>query len=234
MLLAAPLYGPWNGAARLAGSVQDGDAWLYGWTALWVVRPLSPPPFLPPPPGPLLFPGPRPDAMLRIARPTPQYAELSNLVTHLNLASLRPKGTKTRAIPRGYGFDRVSCANYWFETVAWGAFTGLTLNWAGAFVPLPLSPSLSFSLSLRDCARGTSADSRESTAAALFSAVAVGQMYVWALKKHRRYRKEFGDKYPRGRKGASDCAAAPLACCPSFFLCGPRWVGSGPRGRAGD
>ncbi|TNY24417.1 3-oxo-5-alpha-steroid 4-dehydrogenase-domain-containing protein [Rhodotorula diobovata] len=130
VLLAAPLYGPWNGAARLAGSVQDGDAWLYGWTALWV------------------------------------YAELSNLVTHLNLASLRPKGTKTRAIPRGYGFDRVSCANYWFETVAWGAFTGLTLNWA----------------------------------AALFSAVAVGQMYVWALKKHRRYRKEFGDKYPRGRK----------------------------------
>ena len=27
-------------------------------------------------------------------------------------------------------------------------------------------------------------------------------MYVWAVKKHRRYRKEFGDKYPKGRKGA--------------------------------
>jgi very-long-chain enoyl-CoA reductase len=36
--------------------------------------------------------------------------------------------------------------------------------------------------------------------AGLFTVVAVGQMYVWAVKKHRRYRKEFGDKYPRGRK----------------------------------
>jgi len=36
--------------------------------------------------------------------------------------------------------------------------------------------------------------------AALFTAVAAGQMYVWAVKKHRRYRKEFGDKYPRNRK----------------------------------
>ncbi|GAA5850643.1 hypothetical protein JCM9279_006372 [Rhodotorula babjevae] len=130
VLLAVPLYGPWNGAAKLAGTVQDGNAWLYGWTALWA------------------------------------YAELSNLVTHLNLASLRPKGTKARAIPTGYGFDNVSCANYWFESVAWLSYTGLTLNWAAAF----------------------------------FSAVAIGQMYIWALKKHRRYRKEFGDKYPRGRK----------------------------------
>lgn len=39
-------------------------------------------------------------------------------------------------------------------------------------------------------------------AAGLFTAVAVGQMYVWAVKKHRRYRKEFGAQYPRGRKGA--------------------------------
>lgn len=62
-----------------------------------------------------------------------QYSELSNLVTHLNLASLRPAGTKTRQIPRGYGFDSVSCANYWFESLAWFAFTGLTLNWAGTF-----------------------------------------------------------------------------------------------------
>ncbi|BGP49305.1 Very-long-chain enoyl-CoA reductase [Rhodotorula kratochvilovae] len=130
VLLAVPLYGPWNGAARLAGTVQATDAWLWGWTALWA------------------------------------YAELSNLVTHLNLASLRPKGTKTRAIPTGYGFNLVSCANYWFESVAWAAFTGLTLSWASAG----------------------------------FTAVAVAQMYVWAVKKHRRYRKEFGDKYPRGRK----------------------------------
>ncbi|GAA5999672.1 trans-2-enoyl-CoA reductase (NADPH) TSC13 [Rhodotorula paludigena] len=130
ILLAVPLYGPWNGAARVAGTTLDSDSWLYGWTALWA------------------------------------YAELSNLVTHLNLASLRPRGTKTRQIPQGYGFNLVSCANYWFETVAWVAFTGLTLDWA----------------------------------AGLFTAVAVAQMYVWALKKHRRYRKEFGSAYPKGRK----------------------------------
>jgi very-long-chain enoyl-CoA reductase len=34
----------------------------------------------------------------------------------------------------------------------------------------------------------------------LFTAVAVAQMFVWALKKHRRYRKEFGSDYPRNRK----------------------------------
>ncbi|GAA5823672.1 hypothetical protein JCM10212_007092 [Sporobolomyces blumeae] len=130
VLLAVPLYGPWNGAARLVGTVRDSNNWLYFWVALWT------------------------------------YAELSNLITHLNLASLRPAGTKTRQIPRGYGFNWVSCANYWFETVAWVAFTGLTLDWAAGF----------------------------------FTVVAVGQMYVWAVKKHRRYRKEFGDKYPRGRK----------------------------------
>ncbi|KDN53015.1 hypothetical protein K437DRAFT_219683 [Tilletiaria anomala UBC 951] len=36
-------------------------------------------------------------------------------------------------------------------------------------------------------------------AALIFSAVSVGQMLIWALKKHRNYRKEFKD-YPRGRK----------------------------------
>lgn len=91
------------------------------------------------------------------------FGELSNLLTHLNLRSLRPAGTKTRQIPRGYGFDSVSCPNYWFETVSWAAFCALTLD----------------------------------PAAVLFTAVAAGQMAVWAVKKHKRYRKEFGDKYPR-------------------------------------
>ncbi|PWN30730.1 hypothetical protein BDZ90DRAFT_22286 [Jaminaea rosea] len=39
-----------------------------------------------------------------------------------------------------------------------------------------------------------------SPAAALFSAVSVGQMAIWAAKKHRNYKKEFGKEYPRGRK----------------------------------
>ena len=33
-----------------------------------------------------------------------------------------------------------------------------------------------------------------------FLAVSFTQMLIWALKKHRAYRKDFGDKYPRGRK----------------------------------
>jgi very-long-chain enoyl-CoA reductase len=33
-----------------------------------------------------------------------------------------------------------------------------------------------------------------------FVAVSSGQMLIWAQKKHRAYKKEFGDKYPRGRK----------------------------------
>jgi hypothetical protein len=28
----------------------------------------------------------------------------------------------------------------------------------------------------------------------------MGQMFIWASKKHRAYKKEFGDKYPRNRK----------------------------------
>ncbi|KAH9945415.1 3-oxo-5-alpha-steroid 4-dehydrogenase-domain-containing protein [Epithele typhae] len=39
-----------------------------------------------------------------------------------------------------------------------------------------------------------------SWAAALFWVVGTGQMAVWAKDKHRNYKKQFGDKYPRGRK----------------------------------
>jgi hypothetical protein len=65
-------------------------------------------------------------------------------------------------------------------------------------------------------------------AAALFTAVAVGQMYVWAVKKHRRYRKEFGDKYPGGR---AVCQGGPLVCVFPPHKQGTRkaHVGSGAR-----
>lgn len=33
----------------------------------------------------------------------------------------------------------------------------------------------------------------------LFVVIAVGQMYLWALKKEKRYRKEFGDRYKKKR-----------------------------------
>src|SRR5208282_2161155 len=51
------------------------------------------------------------------------YAELSNLYTHISLRRLRPEGSRVRQIPRGYGFDwpfgGISCANYFFEIMAW-------------------------------------------------------------------------------------------------------------------
>ncbi|KAF9103007.1 3-oxo-5a-steroid 4- dehydrogenase [Mortierella sp. AM989] len=93
------------------------------------------------------------------------FGELSNFHTHVTLRNLRPVGTRVRRVPRGYGFDWVSCPNYFFEAVSWLAVCILTMSWS----------------------------------AHLFFVVAVGQMYIWAIKKHKGYRKEFSD-YPRGRK----------------------------------
>ncbi|KAI0277508.1 3-oxo-5-alpha-steroid 4-dehydrogenase-domain-containing protein [Russula aff. rugulosa BPL654] len=58
------------------------------------------------------------------------FAELSNLRTHLTLRNLRPPGSKTRAIPHGYGFGLVSCPNYFFESVAWAAVAYMSGSWA--------------------------------------------------------------------------------------------------------
>ena len=45
--------------------------------------------------------------------------ELANLSTHITLRNLRsPKGTE-RGIPRGLGFDLVTCPNYMFEIISW-------------------------------------------------------------------------------------------------------------------
>jgi very-long-chain enoyl-CoA reductase len=43
-------------------------------------------------------------------------SELGNLYTHVLLSNLRPaSGSKQRPIPKGFGFDLVSCPNYTFE-----------------------------------------------------------------------------------------------------------------------
>ncbi|KAK9463407.1 3-oxo-5-alpha-steroid 4-dehydrogenase-domain-containing protein [Lipomyces oligophaga] len=60
------------------------------------------------------------------------YAETSNFVTHLILSSLRPKGTTQRKIPFGYGFNLVSCPNYFFESLSWLAVVGITRTWSAA------------------------------------------------------------------------------------------------------
>ncbi|KAJ1972367.1 3-oxo-5a-steroid 4- dehydrogenase [Dimargaris xerosporica] len=92
------------------------------------------------------------------------FAELSNYITHINLRNLRPPGTRVRRVPRGYGFDLVSCPNYFFEVLGWVAFTLYT----------------------------------QSLASLAFTVVGATQMYIWAVKKHRNYRREFSD-YPRSR-----------------------------------
>lgn len=45
--------------------------------------------------------------------------ELGNLSNHLTLKNLRKPGSRERGIPRGLGFNWVTCPNYFFEIVAW-------------------------------------------------------------------------------------------------------------------
>ncbi|KAL7269642.1 Very-long-chain enoyl-CoA reductase [Rhizina undulata] len=92
-------------------------------------------------------------------------AQVSNLKTHITLRNLRPSdGSTKRQIPKGYGFDTVTCPNYSFEVLGWAAVWALSGgNWA----------------------------------AALFLGVSAGQMALWAMKKERRYRKEFGSAYKK-------------------------------------
>ncbi|KAG6895296.1 hypothetical protein C0992_002095 [Termitomyces sp. T32_za158] len=112
------------------------------------------------------------------------FAEFSNLYTHLNLRSLRPPNSRVRAIPYGYGFSLVSCPNYFFETLSWTVVAMMTGSIAG--MPDTLSPlPIVLILFLR--------------IAVLFLAVSTTQMALWAIKKHKNYKKEFGKEYPRGR-----------------------------------
>lgn len=58
------------------------------------------------------------------------FAEISNGIVHLNLASLRPAGSTERRIPYGYGFDKLSCPNYFFEAWGWSILCVLSMNWS--------------------------------------------------------------------------------------------------------
>ena len=55
--------------------------------------------------------------------------ELCNLNTHLTLRSLRSPGGTERGIPKGLGFDWVTCPNYFFESIAWLGFLMVNRNW---------------------------------------------------------------------------------------------------------
>ncbi|BFZ54653.1 Very-long-chain enoyl-CoA reductase [Savitreella phatthalungensis] len=58
------------------------------------------------------------------------FSELANWRTHKILRDLRPPGTRERRIPRGFGFDMVSCPNYTFEVASWVAVALITNAWS--------------------------------------------------------------------------------------------------------
>ena len=82
------------------------------------------------------------------------------------LKNLRRPGTTERGIPDGWGFQLVSCANYFWESLSWLTFA-IQCQCLGAY---------------------------------FFWFVSTAQMLDWAIKKHKRYKKDFGDKYPKHRK----------------------------------
>ncbi|KAJ3971260.1 3-oxo-5-alpha-steroid 4-dehydrogenase-domain-containing protein, partial [Lentinula raphanica] len=105
------------------------------------------------------------------------FFELSNLSTHLHLRSLRPPGSRKRAIPTGYGFGLISCPNYFFETLAWVVICVMT--------------GISFLLLTPSLLEITLMTPKQHICSRLL------QMIVWALKKHAAYKKEFGKAYPK-------------------------------------
>ncbi|KAK3056867.1 Very-long-chain enoyl-CoA reductase [Extremus antarcticus] len=61
--------------------------------------------------------------------------ELGNLNTHLVLRSLRSEGGTERGVPKGIGFDWVTCPNYMFESLAWLGILMINKSWStGIFV----------------------------------------------------------------------------------------------------
>lgn len=66
---------------------------------------------------------------------------MSNLHTHLTLRSLRPEGSRKRAIPHGYGFDLVSFPNYFFEILGWAVIAVMTGSIAGNDILIQMSPA---------------------------------------------------------------------------------------------
>lgn len=100
-----------------------------------------------------------------------QISELGNLSIHINLRNLRPPGTSVRKIPVADANPLTALFNF----VSCPNYTYEFLAW------------LSFSI-LTQCLPSF-----------LFALAGVYQMAVWALGKHRNYKKEFKD-YPKGRK----------------------------------
>ncbi|SBS91783.1 3-oxo-5-alpha-steroid 4-dehydrogenase, putative [Plasmodium ovale curtisi] len=118
--------------------------------------------------------------------------EFLNLKCHLILRNLRPRGTKNRGIPHGYGFNYISCANYFYESLIWIIFSLITNTLTGK------GDNNTHGIIAESVITGVHAsDIRTDTRRC--HVVAITQMAIWALKKHSNYKKEFPN-YPKNRK----------------------------------
>nr|CAB3266888.1 very-long-chain enoyl-CoA reductase-like [Phallusia mammillata] len=97
--------------------------------------------------------------------------ELGNLSIHLAFRSLRPSGSKQRKIPTATGNPFTLLFNF----VSCPNYTYEFGSWVGFAVMTQTLPVF------------------------IFAFVGFGQMAIWALAKHRNYKKEFSN-YPRSRK----------------------------------
>jgi len=98
-------------------------------------------------------------------------SELGNLSIHLLFRDLRPKGSSVRKIPMPNSNPFTLLFNY----VSCPNYTYEFYAWAAFTVMTQCIP------------------------AGLFAFAGLAQMSIWALGKHRQYKKEFSS-YPRGRK----------------------------------
>lgn len=98
-------------------------------------------------------------------------SELGNFSIHIALRNLRPPGTTERKIPK----PTVNPFTFLFNLVSCPNYTYEIGAWLSFSILTQAFPAL------------------------LFAAAGGGQMIIWALGKHRNYRKEFPN-YPRGRK----------------------------------
>jgi len=98
-------------------------------------------------------------------------SEIGNLSIHLLLRDLRPPGTKIRKIPR----PNSNKLTLLFNFVSCPNYTYEFYAWLGFTIMTSCIP------------------------AGLFTLAGLYQMSVWALGKHRNYKKEFAD-YPKRRK----------------------------------
>jgi len=99
--------------------------------------------------------------------------ELGNFSIHVLLRNLRPAGSKERKIPYPTASNPLTQL---FHLVSCPNYTYEIGSWIG------------FSLMT------------QTLTAILFTLAGAAQMTIWAKQKHRAYKKEFQDKYPKQRK----------------------------------